>query len=188
MVQAYVVAQWLLGFLLIAPACQRDAPPVTKEARSPTAAPAASASPAAAETVEVEVASPGATGEETADPASKSRYDESQFKLALEPGGDYQAGKEGIVTVTLSALPPFKVNDQYPHKFKAKDAPGVKFASAVFGKDKAKLEKQSLTLPVRFSPEKSGKVTVAGQFSFSVCTDENCLLEKRDLALTLDVK
>ena len=34
----------------------------------------------------------------------------------------------------------------------------------------------------------TGKHTLAGQFAFSVCTDETCLMEKRDLTLVVDVK
>jgi hypothetical protein len=80
------------------------------------------------------------------------------------------------------------VNDQYPIKFKVKEAAGVKYPAAVVGKDKAKVEKQKATMPIAFVAESAGKQTVSGQFLFSVCTDENCLMEKRDLSLVVDVK
>lgn len=178
---------WVLGSLAVAPACQREAPPVAEDPKAPTAGTvAASPSPPAEGPAGPAAAAPAAAAPS---PAGTNRYDEGgKFVLALEPGGDYAAGKAGVVTVTLTATPPFKVNVQYPHKFKAKEVAGVKFESAVVGKDKAKLEKQSLTMPVSFAAEKAGKVTVAGQFLFSVCTEENCLMEKRDLALTVDVK
>jgi len=182
---------WFLGSLVAALACQRETPPVAEDAKAPTAGTVAASPSPPAEPPTAAAAAPPAAAPADAAPtaAGTNRYDEAgKFALAFEPGGDYAAGKEGVVTVTLTATPPFKVNDQYPHKFKAKEAAGVKFASAVVGKDKAKLEKQSLTMPVAFAAEKAGKVTVAGQFLFSVCTEENCLMEKRDLALTVDVK
>jgi hypothetical protein len=88
----------------------------------------------------------------------------------------------------LDAKPPFHVNTQYPYKFKAKDGPGVKYPNPVVTKDAAKLETQRVTMPVVFVPEASGDQTVSGQFAFSVCTDETCLMEKRDLTLVVSVK
>jgi hypothetical protein len=41
---------------------------------------------------------------------------------------------------------------------------------------------------VPFTPDGAGQRTVSGQFAFSVCTDETCLMEKRDLSLVVDVK
>jgi hypothetical protein len=69
-----------------------------------------------------------------------------------------------------------------------KEGPGVKYSAAVVGKDKAKVEHMKATMPVAFVPESAGQHTVSGQLSFSVCTDENCLMEKRDLSLVVDVK
>ena len=39
-----------------------------------------------------------------------------------------------------------------------------------------------------YTPDGAGKRTVAGQFAFSVCTDETCLMEKRELSVVVDVK
>lgn len=166
--------------------CQRESPPVTQEAKAPTAGAVATApaGPAAA--------APGAPDAPAAAPAvpaaGTSKYDEGKFVLTIEPAGEVAAGKDGVVNVVLVANPPFHTNQEYPYKFKAKEGEGVKFAKPVVGKDAAKLETQRLTMPVTFSAEKAGKVTVAGQFAFSVCTDETCLIEKRDLSLSVDVK
>jgi hypothetical protein len=167
-------------------ACQRESPPVTQEAKAPTAgavaaAPAAPAAATAAGTADTPAAA-------AAPAAGTSKYDEGKFVLTLEPAGDVAAGKDGVVNVVLVATPPFHTNQEYPYKFKAKEGDGVKFAKPVVGKDAAKLEKQRLTMPVTFTADKAGKATVAGQFAFSVCTDETCLIEKRDLSLSVDVK
>lgn len=166
-------------------ACQRESPPVTQEAKAPTAGAVATAPASAAP------GTPGATdapAAAAAPAAGTNKYDEGKFVLSLEPAGEVAAGKDGVVNVVLVANPPFHTNQEYPYKFKAKEGDGVKFAKPVVGKDAAKLEKQSLTMPVAFSAEKAGKATVAGQFAFSICTDETCLIEKRDLALSVDVK
>jgi hypothetical protein len=180
----YAVLSALLA-LLAAPACNKEAPPTAEQPRAPDAevtTPAPALTPAAAPAE----AAPGVPA--PAAQAAQSRVSESQFDVSLAPKGDYQAGKEGTVEVVLDAKAPFHVNDQYPIKFKAKEGAGVKFPQAVVGKDKAKVENMRATLPVAFVPEAAGKQTVAGQFLFSVCTDENCLMEKRDLSLVVDVK
>lgn len=125
--------------------------------------------------------SSGATG------PAQSRYSESNFDLTLSPKGSYESGKAATVEIVLDAKDPFHVNDKYPYKFKVKDTPGVKYASDVV-KDGVKLEKKRVTLPVAFTPDASGKKHVEGQFAFSVCTEEKCLVEKRDLGLDIDVK
>jgi hypothetical protein len=168
-------------------ACQREAPPVTQEAKAPTGgavatAPAEAAPVPAAATGDAPVLAPAAG------PGGTAKYDEGKFVLTLESAGDVAAGKSSVVNVVLVANPPFHTNKEYPYKFKGKDAEGVKFAAPVVTKDAAKLEAQRLTMPVSFTAEKAGKAIVAGQFAFSVCTDETCLIEKRDLSLTVDVK
>lgn len=168
--------------------CQREPPPATQEPRGPSAveplAAQAEAVGAAAPAVS-EAASPVAAAQPA---AGQTKYSEASFELTLRPIGSYAPGKEGAVEILLDAKPPFHTNTQYPYKFKAKEGPGVKFPKAVVTKDAAKLETQRLTMPVAFVPEAAGSHTVSGQFAFSVCTDETCLMEKRELTLVVDVK
>jgi hypothetical protein len=51
---------------------------------------------------------------------------------------------------------------------------------------KVTAERSVLSIPVQ--AQAAGKATVSGTLSFSVCTDERCLVEKRELALNLEVK
>ncbi|HEY6079950.1 MAG TPA: hypothetical protein VIW29_14150, partial [Polyangiaceae bacterium] len=75
----------------------------------------------------------------------------------------------------------------YPLKLKLKQTPGVKYENLTIGKDAAKLDTMKAVMPVSFTPDAAGKRTVAGQLSFSVCTEDKCLMEKRDLALEVSV-
>lgn len=163
------------------PACNKETPPTAEQPKAPDAEVRSNPSPAPPAEAATGAPAPAAA-------AGQSRISESQFDVALTSSGAYQAGKEGTVEIVLDAKAPFHVNDQYPIKFKAKEGAGVKFAAAVVGKDKAKLEAMRATMPVAFTPESAGQHTVAGQLSFSVCTDENCLMEKRDLSLVVEVK
>lgn len=171
----------LLGSSLLA-GCNKETPPAAEEPRSASnatapvpAAPAPRAASAAAPTAEA-AAAPGAP--KVSDPA---------FDLSLEaPKAALKAGQAGTVEVVLVAKAPFHVNDKYPLKLKLKETPGVKYESLVIGKDAAKVEQMKAVMPVSFTPE-AGKRSVAGQLSFSVCTEDKCLMEKRDLALEISV-
>lgn len=181
----------LAAAAVLSTACKREAPPAGEDARAPTSPGAAApAEPAAAAP-----ASSGAAPEAAAAPASSadsaggsSHYDEAKFALVAQPAGPYAPGKEAAIEIVLDAKPPFHANQQYPYKFKTKEAAGVKFAQPVVGKDAAKLEPQRVTMRVPFTPDGAGQRTVSGQFAFSVCTEETCLMEKRDLTLVVDVK
>jgi hypothetical protein len=168
--------------------CKREVPPAGEDARVPTteAAPTPAAETQAAPVVTPPAAS--AAAEAAPSGPGSSHYDEAKFELSAQPSGAYSAGQEGALEIVLNAKPPFHANQQYPYKFKAKEGGGVKFAQPVVGKDAAKLETQKVTMRVPFTPEGAGKRTVSGQFAFSVCTEETCLMEKRDLSLVVDVK
>ncbi len=101
--------------------------------------------------------------------------------------GAYSAGKAGTVEIVLSAKSGYHANDKYPYKLKTSDSPGVKYRTAVFSRDDVQLEPTRATMKVEFTPESAGEKTVGGQFSFSVCSAEHCLVDKRDLALSVRV-
>jgi hypothetical protein len=164
--------------------CKNQAPPAAEAtAAAPTPnAPAATSAAAA-------VADPAPAAADSAAPAAaaESKYSEAGFDLVLQPKGDYASGKAGEAEVVLSAKPPYHVNDKYPYKFKLKEAPGLTFANMIVTKDAVKFEPARATVPVAFTPS-AGKHTLSGQLSFSVCTDDKCMIEKRDLALEIEAK
>ena len=171
---------WLLG-------CNKETPPAAEEPRSASNATAAQAAqPATA------AAAPAAEGQvaPAADAAAvtgKPKVSGEGFEVSVEPpAASLKAGQAGAVEVVLHAKAPFHVNDKYPIKLKLKETPGVKYANLTIGKDAAKVENMKAVVPVSFTPE-AGKRTVAGTFSFSVCTEDKCLMEKQDLALDVNV-
>ncbi len=177
----------LAAAAIVASACKREAPPAGEDARAPTTQAAAAAAPA--ETVPAVTAASAAPATPTApEAAGASHYDEARFALVAQPSGSYASGQEGSVEIVLNAKPPFHANQQYPYKFKTKEGAGVKFSQPVVGKDAAKVEQTRVTMRVPFVPDGAGQRTVSGQFAFSVCTEETCLMEKRDLSLVVDVK
>jgi hypothetical protein len=120
------------------------------------------------------------------EPAS-ARVTSATFGLSLQPHGSYRVGQQGEVRIVLEGRGSYKVNDEYPYKFKLQPTPGLKYERMVVGKDAVVLSKQRATMTVKFTPTAVGSQTVAGRFFFSVCTDEKCLIERRNLALSIKV-
>ena len=136
-----------------------------------------------------EAEQPGSTKQaEERKAVPQAKVSESTFDLELKPVGDYAAGKEGHAEIVLKAKQPFHCNDQYPYKFKLEQSDGVKYPADVVKKDNAKVAEEEVTMKVAFTPESAGNKQIAGQFAFSVCDEDRCLIEKRELALSINVK
>jgi hypothetical protein len=112
---------------------------------------------------------------------------EEPFSVWLQAVSPVAAGSPATVEAVLVAKPPYHCNAEYPHKFKLGAAPaGISYPEATVKGAKVTAERSVLAIPVQ--TQTPGKATVSGTLQFSVCTDERCLVEKRDLALDLEVK
>jgi hypothetical protein len=167
--------------------CSKETPPAAEEPRSASNAPAPQPSPKAADAPGAAAAA--ASADSAAAPTGAAQFTDTAFDLSLEaPKANVKAGQAGTVEVVLAAKAPFHVNDKYPIKLKLKETPGVKYQNLVVGKEAVKLEPMKAVMPVSFTADAAGKRTVAGQFAFSVCTEDKCLMEKRDLLLDVNVE
>lgn len=170
--------------------CSKETPPAAEEPRSASnaAAPQAAPNAPAAAAPDTAAAAP-APAADAAPPTGAAKFTDAAFDLTLEaPKASLKAGQAGAVEVVLTAKAPFHVNDKYPIKLKLRETAGVKYENLTIGKDAAKVEAMKAVLPVSFTPDGAGKRTVAGLFSFSVCTEDKCLMEKRDLLLDVNVE
>lgn len=132
----------------------------------------------------------GSTSDTTAHaskPAAASHFEAVEYELNIKSDGAYKAGQAGNVLITVHAKSPYHCNPEYPYKFKLDPAQGVKFASDVVHKDAVKVNGPHATMTVGFTPETTGKKTISGRFQFSVCSAANCLVERRNLKLDIDV-
>jgi hypothetical protein len=55
-------------------------------------------------------------------------------------------------------------------------------------RDKVKLEQKRALMSVEFTAQSAGSRRVSGEFAFSVCTEERCMIEKRELSLQVEVQ
>ena len=146
---------------------------------------------AATAKVEPKTAVKGATAEakpeKEAKPTKGKVVTDAPFAVWLQSSGKYKKGQTGTVTAVLKANDPFKCNEKYPYKFKL-DAPpaGVSYANSVV-RNMSVSPKQS-TMSIPFTANEAGAKTISGQLSFSVCTDAKCLVEKRNLSVSVKVE
>ncbi len=156
---------------------------------APSALPVAPVAPAAV--ASGAASAPGASPR-PADGACKHAACADNFFVDTAAANDCAVGAPCSVTVKLVALGDFHVNDEYPYRFKADDAPGVDFGGTdalgkgVFSKtagDWHKEDAKSGAMTVKFTPREKGSKTISGTFKLSVCSVQNCLLEQRQLAV-----
>lgn len=119
----------------------------------------------------------------------KSKLSVEAFTAEMSAAAQYSAGKEGTVTVTVTANGDFKINQQFPFRLKLADPPeGVSYPKAVLKRDDATFAEKVATFKVGFVPQKAGKYTLAGTVSLSVCDEKKCVMEKVPLDVEVTVQ
>lgn len=128
-----------------------------------------------------------AFGVSSADAGSKTDAEGFSAEMRGEPS--YATGKDGVVEVVIAAKGDFKLNDQFPIKFKLDAAPeGVTYPKDVLKREDGTFDQKTGTFKITFLPSRAGKVKIAGTASLSVCSDKKCLMEKVPLDLEVTVK
>jgi hypothetical protein len=107
------------------------------------------------------------------------------------------AGAACDLRLEVVATGDYHINDDYPYRFKADDAPGIAFLGSnpadkgVFSKstgDWQKAEAKTGAMTVKFTPAAAGDKTISGTFKVSVCSAENCLLEQPKVSAVVAAK
>lgn len=132
---------------------------------------------------------PSAAGDDAAHGAAEgAKVDDQNFTAEMKASGAFQAGKKGTVEVVLEPKGAYKINDKYPTKLSLKETAGLTFEKIVLRREDGEFTDKKGTFRVSFTPAAAGKAKIAGKLSMSVCSDANCIMEKVDLALEVDVK
>ena len=184
--------------------CSKETPPAAEEPRSasnaaaPQAAPPAAAQADSAAPAAAAAAAPAAEPEPDPKHPPAAKFAEAEFDLTISPPASaLKAGQAGSLEVLLASKAPYHVNDKYPIKLKLNEKPGVKYDNLTISKDAVKLGRPAgktagdfvtAVVPVSLTADAAGKRTVSGRLSFSVCTEDKCLMEKRDLVLDVVVE
>lgn len=122
--------------------------------------------------------------------AGKAKIDNEQYLVEMKPAVSYKAGQEGTVEISIAPKGEYKINDKYPLKFKAAEAAdsSVKYTKPLLKREDGVFEAKKGSLQVPFVASRSGKAKVSGVLSLSVCSEMNCIMDKVELELEVDVK
>lgn len=121
----------------------------------------------------------------------------SNFFVDAVAPADCSAGARCTMAVKLVATGEFHINDEYPYKFKADDAPGIEFLGAdpagknTFSKDAQnwrKSDEKSGVMTLAFRAADKGQKSVGGTFKLSVCSAQNCQLEQERVTAAVAVR
>lgn len=119
------------------------------------------------------------------------------FFVDAPPAADCAVGQPCKLALTLVAAGDYHINDDYPYKFRADDAPGVEFLGTdgggknVFSKvarNWTKNDEKTGTMAVVFRPLEKGSKGIGGLFKLSVCSSQNCRLEQPQINATVAVR
>ena len=151
------------------------------------AAPSAASASAAAPSTPAPAADAPAAKAVQGQTVQGSVVSEEPFSTWLQAVSPVAAGSPASVEVVLVAKEGYHCNADYPHKFKLAAAPaGLTYPESVVKGMQVTPQRSVLKVPVQ--AQAAGKATVSGTLQFSVCNDERCLIEKKDLSLALEVK
>jgi hypothetical protein len=120
--------------------------------------------------------------------SAPSHVKEQHFDLNMSARGPFRLGAPGEAEIVLVALGTYKVNQEYPIKYTLENSVGVDYPVSVVKRDRAKVEHARATMTVPFVPRAAGDQRIVGEFAFSVCTDQKCVLEKQALGVTVRVE
>ncbi len=122
--------------------------------------------------------------------AKGPKAESDTFAVEMKATGPYAAGKEGTLEIAITPKGAYHLNDQYPYKFKFVDpAPeGVTYPKPVLKREDGTFNDKKGTFKVPFVASRAGKAKVAGTLSMSVCSEANCVMEKLELEVDVDVK
>jgi hypothetical protein len=119
------------------------------------------------------------------------------FFVDVDPGALCSAGAACTTNLKLYAVGAFHINDEYPYKFKADDAPGVEFLGTdgagknVFSKlasDWRKNDEKTGTMSVKWRPAGGGDKSIGGVLKLSVCSAQACQLDQAPVKATVAVR
>lgn len=165
----------LLSLAVLSMGCERGAPSPQPLEHDHAAHDHAAAAPVAPK-----------NAEEPAGP----RIETGSFLLAVAPAqSKYVTGQVGEVEIALEGRGQWHVNQEYPIRVDLEAAPEVALLKTKLVKDDAKeFGEKKVRFVAAVEPSATGEHEVTCDVSFAMCTEENCVLERRTVAMKLEVQ
>lgn len=109
------------------------------------------------------------------------------FNLSIQTASPVQVGRTGSAAIALVARSPFHCNPKYPYKFKL-DPPDaeVSYPSTLVRGMSVNETHASMSVP--FVGRQPGHATISGTLYMSVCSAEQCMMDRRRLAVSVQIR
>lgn len=124
--------------------------------------------------------------------AATARVETDAFIAQILPPSSLEVGKEGFFEITVKPKDGYKINLQYPFKFKLADPPpeNVAFTKTVLVRSdrEVTLVEKGAVMKFPVTAKTASKVTITGKLSLSVCSEANCVMDKVDLEASIDAR
>lgn len=122
-------------------------------------------------------------------PVESPKQTGQAFSVWLQSSGKYTAGQQGAVEAVVMPKGEFHCNQEYPYKFVTSSlSSGVTFPKSTYRAEGLSLSPNRAVMRIPFVPQSAGEARIGGTFHFSVCTDQQCVVEKRDVFVTVNVQ
>lgn len=118
------------------------------------------------------------------------RLETSSFLLEVVPAASgYSVGKVGEVAIALEGRGDWHVNQDYPIRVELEAEPEVGLRrEALVKEDAEEFGEDKVRFLADLKPAQAGEHDVRCDVSFAMCTDENCVLERRTVAMQVKVE
>ena len=118
-----------------------------------------------------------------------AKFENDNYVVEMTAAGPFKIGVEGTAKVTLTTKGAYHINPKYPYRFKTAAPPnGLAYPKPVLQRDDGRFEEKQAVFNVAFVASQAGQFEVGGAFHMSVCSAENCLVDKPSLAVAVRVK
>jgi len=122
-------------------------------------------------------------------PVESPKQTAQAFSVWLQSSGRYSAGQQGTVEAVVVPRAEFHCNADYPYKFVVSTgSSGVTYPKPTVRGDGLSVSTTRAVMRIPFVPQNAGEAKVGGTFHFSVCNDSQCVVEKRDVFVTVKVQ
>lgn len=127
----------------------------------------------------------GSVANAAAPTAAQASYSEQTFAVSISGPVNAVVGQPVEISVRLEAKDGFKVNAEYPIKFRFETSDAVEPELPVLKQEQATIRTYEAELKGKAKITKAGAQSVRGKLFFGVCRADVCLPESRDLAFTI---
>lgn len=109
------------------------------------------------------------------------------YYLALDAPATVKLGEEFEFTVELESRGAHKVNEEYPIRLTMVASEGFSATKDSWRREDARGDSHHVVFPARAKAKAKGRQSLQLKLSFSVCTDDQCLIESQELRHVVEV-